>query len=42
MEEGVKGRENARKKGEGKGDPKLSHLFEGRKKSFFSFIFEGC
>jgi hypothetical protein len=40
MEEGVKGREKCGE--EGRGDPKPSHLFEGRKKSFFIFIFEGC
>jgi hypothetical protein len=42
MEEGVKGREKCGDKGEGRGDPKPSHLFEGRKKSFFIFIFESC
>jgi len=40
MEEGVKGREKCRE--DGRRHPKPSHLFEGRKKSFFIFIFEGC
>jgi hypothetical protein len=42
MEEGVKGREKCGEEGEGRGDPKPSHLFEKRKKSFFIFIFESC
>jgi hypothetical protein len=39
MEEGVKGREKCGEKGEGRGNPKPFHLFEGKKKSFFIFIF---
>jgi hypothetical protein len=35
MEEGVKGREKCREEGEGRGDPKPSHLFEGREKFFY-------
>jgi hypothetical protein len=42
MEEGVKGIEKGKEEGEGRGDPKPSHLFEGRKKSFFILIFESC
>jgi hypothetical protein len=42
MEEGVRGREKLREEGEGRGDPKPSCLFEGRKKSFFILIFESC
>jgi hypothetical protein len=42
MEEGVKGREKYEEEAEGRGDPKPSHLFEGRKKIFFIFIFESC
>jgi hypothetical protein len=38
MEEGVEGIEKGREEGEGRGDAKPSHLFEGRKKSFFIFV----
>jgi hypothetical protein len=40
MEEGVKGREKCEEEGEGRGDPKPSHLFEWREKEkFFYFHF---
>jgi hypothetical protein len=39
LEKGVKGREKCREEGERRGDPKPSHSFEGRKRSFFIFYF---